>query len=193
MKHLPIACVFCGHRPLHANDENVYLSCARELAKSLVSNGFRVLTGGGGSGVMHSVTKTALESGGEVFQIIPEFLLDREGFSDLENATIVASMAERKDKMLEMSDVFILTFGGIGSLDEFFEVITAVQLGLLSKSKAPLIVLNYDGYWKPLQDLLDHMISHDFLPETNRDLFLFVSTVEEAVDQAKKILAKKTA
>ena len=142
---------------------------------------------------MTTVTQEALDCNGKTIQVIPDFLLKREGLlvhSKLNTSIVVDSMEERKHVMLSKSNAFILLYGGIGSLDEFFEVITAMQLGVVPKNKAPLIVFNQDNYWTPLQNMLSQMIKKGFLPEKDQQLFSFCQSIDECVDTIAHITDK---
>lgn len=125
---------------------------------------------------MGMVADAAIAAGGHVVGIIPEHLHDYEvGHHGVSDLRIVANMHERKNLMFELSDAFVTLPGGIGSMDETFEIITWKQLRLHDK---PIIVVNELEYWTPFLQLVDHIIANDFAGTSIRDLFTVVDDVE---------------
>jgi len=169
-------CVFCG---ASSGASPVHVNSAYDLGKGLAENGFGLVFGAGGVGIMGAVSDAALAAGGEVIGVIPQALMAREyGRSDLADLRIVSSMHERKAVMHELSDAFVVLPGGLGTLEEFFEIMTWRQLGLHHK---PMIVLNMDGYYTPLIDLLDHAIDQQFMTRTDRELVMILESVPEVL------------
>jgi len=160
-------CVFTGSRH---GALGVYADAARELGRELVSRGYGLVYGGGNVGLMAVVADVVLELRGHVTGVIPEALVSKEvahgGLSDLR---IVKSMHERKAVMAELSDGFIAMPGGIGTMEEFFEVLSWAQLEIHNK---PCGLLNVDGYYQPLIRFLDHAVEQDFLKPKHRSLLL---------------------
>lgn len=150
-------CVYCGSAG--AVDER-YRDAARELGRALATAGIEVVYGGGRVGLMGLLADAALTAGGRVVGIIPGLLRDAElahpGASEL---VIAGSMHERKRLMAERSDAFAVLPGGIGTLDEMFEIVTWRHLGLHDK---PVFVVDIAEYWRPLRELLDHLVAHGF-------------------------------
>jgi len=171
-------CVFCGANP---GASLLHVSTAQDLGKGLAENRFGLVFGAGGAGIMGAVSDGALAAGGGgVIGVIPQPLLDREyGRSDLTDLRIVPNMHERKALMHELSHAFVVLPGGLGTLEEFFEVLTWRQLGLHHK---PMIVLNADGYYTPLIDLLDHAVDQGFMTNTDRALVTILDSVPEVLD-----------
>lgn len=150
-------CVYCGSR---SGARTAYVTAARELGALIASEGWRLVYGAGDVGLMGEVARTAQEAGADTFGVIPVHLLNKEvGKRDLNKFIITENMHERKKVMYMNSDAIVVLPGGAGSLDELFEVLTWRQLGLHNK---PIILANIDGYWKPLMDLMDHIIKEGF-------------------------------
>ena len=152
-------CVFCGsqvgRRPLYA-------AAATALGTLLAQRGIGLVYGGGKIGLMGVVADAALAAGGEVIGVIPERLMNRElGHGGVTDLRVVDSMHERKAMMSELSDGFIALPGGYGTFEEFFEVVTWMQLGIQSK---PCGLLNVGGYYDMLLALLDHASQRNLHP-----------------------------
>lgn len=150
-------CVYCGSSG--AVDER-YREAARELGAAMAAAGIELVFGGGRIGLMGIVADAVLAGGGRVTGVIPGALRDAElahqGVSEL---VITGSMHERKRVMAERADAFAILPGGIGTLDESFEILTWRQLGLHDK---PIFLVDVANYWRPLRDLLDHVVGHGF-------------------------------
>jgi len=160
-------CVFCGASP---GARPAYRATAAELARLLASDGIGVVYGGGGVGLMGALADAVIEAGGNLTGVIPRALVDREiahrGVMDMR---VVGSMHERKALMAELSGAFIALPGGIGTLEELFEVYTWAQLGLHRK---PCALLNVDGYYDGIADFLTHAVEERFLREEHRELLI---------------------
>jgi uncharacterized protein (TIGR00730 family) len=155
-------CVFCGS---NAGADPAYLQAAEAVGRGLAQRGIRVVYGGGKVGMMGAVADAARGGGGEVIGVIPQAIFDLEiGHTGLDDLRVVGSMHERKALMAELSDAFIALPGGIGTLEELFEVYTWAQLGIHAK---PLGLMDVVGYYQPLVAFLDHSVQARFLrPET---------------------------
>jgi uncharacterized protein (TIGR00730 family) len=151
-------CVFCGSS---RGTDPAYVEAAEAMSAELVRRGIGVVYGGGSVGLMGVVADTALAAGGEVIGVIPRFLHRREimheGVTDLR---VVESMHERKALMADLADAFVVLPGGIGTLEEAFEALTWTQLGIQDK---PVGLLDVDGFWDPLRDLLGRAVEAGFL------------------------------
>ena len=164
-------CVYCGSRdgalPAYAID-------ALATGQMLAANGWRLVYGAGDVGLMGQVANAVQAAGGQTFGVIPTHLMNREvGKRDLDSFVITETMHERKKVMFMNADAVVVLPGGAGSLDEFFEAITWRQLGLHAK---PVIVLNTSGYWDPLRDLLDHVVSQGFASD---DILTYVTFADD--------------
>lgn len=160
-------CVFCGSSP---GADPAYAAAAAKLGRALVEAGLGLVYGGAGVGLMGTLAETVLDAGGRVTGVIPRALAEREvALTRLEDLRVVASMHERKALMAELSDGFIALPGGIGTLEEFVEVLTWAQLGIHSK---PCALLNVCGYYDGLLVFFDRMAEQRFLGRNGRDLML---------------------
>jgi uncharacterized protein (TIGR00730 family) len=166
-------CVYCGSSP---GGDPQFAVAARGLGQRLAERGIRLIYGGGNVGMMGRVADGALEAGGEVIGVIPHHLADRELAHEGATKMIrVNTMHERKQLMADMADGFICLPGGIGTLEELFETLTWLQLGLHRK---PVALLNVGGFWDPMLTFLDHMTSCRFLKPEHRDLLLVHDQVD---------------
>jgi uncharacterized protein (TIGR00730 family) len=160
-------CVFCGSSPgIHP----AYLHSARALGSLLASEGIGVVYGGANVGLMGAVADAARALGGEVIGVIPRPLVEREmAHTGLDDLRIVGSMHERKALMADLADAFIALPGGIGTLEELFEVWTWAQLGSHEK---PCGLLNVQGFYDGLASFLDHVVAEGFLRLVHRNMLL---------------------
>ncbi len=158
MRSINSVCVYCGSAP---GRNPLYATVADELGRTLAEAGVRLVYGGGSVGLMGRIARSVLAHGGAVTGIIPQFLRDREVMlSDADDLVVTADMHERKRLMFERSDAFVAMPGGIGTLEEVVEMMTWAQLGQHDK---PIALLDVDGFWRPLVDLLDHMRAEAFI------------------------------
>ena len=170
-------CVYCGSR---SGAMPAYTQAAQVLGKSLADAGLRLVYGAGDVGLMGEVARAAQAAGGETFGVIPEHLVRREvGKSDLTTYVVTETMHERKKVMLMNADAVVVLPGGPGSLDELFEVLTWRQLGLHDK---PIVILNVEGYWDKLRDLLEHVVDQGFADTSLADFITWAATPAETLD-----------
>lgn len=154
----------------------VYAEAARALAKSMVDDNIALVYGGGNVGLMGVIADEVMRLGGEATGVIPKALMDKEvGHIGLTRLHIVKDMHERKAMMAELSDGFVAMPGGIGTLEELFEVFTWSQLGLHDK---PIGLLNVNGYYDGLIGFLKHVVAERFLREAQASLLLDDATPE---------------
>jgi len=161
-------CVYCGSGP---GIDPAFVEGARAFGAILAKSGIGLVFGGGSVGMMGALANSVLKNGGKVTGIIPEFLVAREqAMRDADNLIITRDMHERKRKMFEMADAFVALPGGIGTLEEFVEQITWVQLG---RHRKPVLLANIKGFWDPLCALIDHMKKLEFIRgDLNFDLLV---------------------
>ena len=160
-------CVFCGSSFGTRPD---YAASAATLGRLIARSGLELVYGGGNVGLMGVVADAALGAGGKVIGVIPEAMMKWEvGHLDLTELRVVASMHERKATMADLADGFIALAGGIGTMEELFEVWTWGQLGLHAK---PLAFLDVAGYYSHLHAFLDHMANEGFLKPRHRDMVM---------------------
>ena len=151
-------CIFAGES---SGTRPSYSESTSTLGRMLGARGYQFVYGGGRTGLMGAFATGAIETGGHVTGIIPDFLDSREiGHTDVQSLQIVSSMHDRKAKMYEMADGIIILQGGLGTLDELMEVLTWNQLGLLN---TPLFFLNTESFWQPLFHLLHHTDNEGFV------------------------------
>jgi uncharacterized protein (TIGR00730 family) len=147
------------------------------MGELLAREGITLVYGGGGVGLMGLVANAALEGGGKVVGIIPRFLLQREaGHPALTQTVIVETMHERKLEMFERSEAFVVLPGGIGTLEELFEVLSWRTLGLHTK---PIVIVDQGGYWKSLAALLRSIVEGGFAEPSHLDHLAFVGDLKE--------------
>ena len=169
--------IFCGSSIGHSP---IFRGEAAALAETLATRNIRIVYGGAKVGLMGVIADAALKSGGKVTGILPDFLESKEiahrGLSEL---IIVKSMHERKTKMHDLCDGIIALPGGYGTLEELFEIITWAQLGLHGK---PVGILNINGFYDPLIEMLQTMMSAGFLKEVNYKMMLVSKNISELLE-----------
>lgn len=181
-------CVYCGSR---FGTDPAYREMATGLGELIAREGMTLVYGGGGVGLMGLTANAALKSGGKVVGIIPTFLLKREaGHPDLTETVVVETMHERKLEMFERSDAFIILPGGIGTLEEFFEVLSWRTLGLHTK---PIVIIDQGGYWQPLEALLKSIVDGGFADRSHLDHVVFVKDVDAILPALKAMPPGKVA
>jgi uncharacterized protein (TIGR00730 family) len=159
---------------------DVFKHAAHALGEGLARNGIRIVYGGGRVGLMGIVADAAIGAGGEVTGIIPEHIQSLEvEHTGLAELVVVDSMHTRKRMMVDRADAFVVLPGGLGTLDETFEVLTWKQLHLHDK---PIVLVNIDSYWTPLLGLIDGIIGRGFLQPGHRTLFSVVDRVEDVLE-----------
>jgi uncharacterized protein (TIGR00730 family) len=170
-------CVFCGSSP---GADIAYRAAAIDVGHALAERGIELVYGGAHVGLMGVVADAALEGGGRVTGVIPQSLVDREiahpGLSDLR---VVGSMHERKAQMAELADAFVALPGGLGTLEELFEIYTWNMLGLHAK---PLGLFNVRGYFDGLVRFLDHAVAERFVSPAQRAALLVGEELGELLD-----------
>ena len=172
-QEIKTVCVYCG---ASSRVSDTYRHAIETLARGLVKSGIAIVYGGGSVGTMGYLARAAMAAGGRVIGVIPEHIISVEGQDDVSEVHVVDSMHSRKMLMVEKSDAFISMPGGMGTLDETFEILTWKYLGLHDK---PIILGNINGYWDPLMDLLKNMIAEKYTPEQHLDLFRMGNDADE--------------
>lgn len=185
---LKAICVFCGSRN---GSSHVYAEAARDLGDAIASAGCDLVYGAGGIGMMGVVADAVAGAGGRVVGIIPRFLDEWEvGRRHSDEFVVTGSMHERKLIMSERADAFVVLPGGLGTLDETFEIITWKQLRLHDK---PIVIVNVEGYWNGFVDLVDSMIDQGFVDPRHRELFSVVDSVDAVIPKIRELIAKSHA
>ncbi len=179
MKRIEALCVYCGSKM--GNDPR-HAALARALGAEIAARGITLVYGGGGIGLMTEVADAVLAAKGRVVGVIPSHLARAEvQHGGLSEAILVDSMHQRKEIMFKRADAFAVLPGGLGTLDEFFEILTWRQIGLHDK---PVVILDSAGYWAPLRALLDAVVAEGFAPPAARALY----HVAESVTQMFQVL-----
>jgi uncharacterized protein (TIGR00730 family) len=169
--------VFCGASP---GGDPAYMAAARAMGTAIAGRGLALVYGGAKVGLMGAVADAALAAGAQVFGVMPEALMDKEiAHTGLTRLDVVPSMHERKARMAEMADSFVALPGGVGTLEEIFEIWTWGQLGFHAK---PAGFLNVLGYFDHLKAFVDHAVGEAFLKAPHRDMLIFRSDVNEILD-----------
>ncbi|MDY7563138.1 TIGR00730 family Rossman fold protein [Pseudomonas sp. 10B1] len=184
-------CVFCG---ASAGTHPAYREAAMALGRALAERQLTLVYGGGAVGLMGIVADAALAAGGEVIGVIPESLRSLEiGHNSLTRLEVVDGMHARKARMAELSDAFIALPGGLGTLEELFEVWTWGQLGYHGK---PLGLMDVNGFYSKLAGFLDHVVSEGFVREDHRNMLQISDSPTDLLDTLdawKPVIAPKWA
>jgi uncharacterized protein (TIGR00730 family) len=169
--------VYCGS---NEGSNPAHREAAAQLGRLLAEAGIRLVYGGGAIGLMGVLARATMEAGGEAVGVIPRFLDAAEkGLRSLSRLEVVDSMHQRKERMFALADAVIVLPGGLGTLDEAFEVLTWRQLGLHDK---PIVFVDIAGYWQPLFDLVAHAAEEGFAPQGVRRLYRRATSVEAALE-----------
>ena len=186
MTHRPVSksvCVYCGSRP---GADPAYMRDAQMLGAGLAEAGFRLVYGAGDVGLMGSVARAAQAAGGQTFGVIPQHLVHWEvGKTDLTTYVVTETMHERKKVMFMNCDAVVVLPGGAGSLDELFEALTWRQLGLHEK---PIFIVNTNGYWDTLMQLLNHVVDQGFAGDEVLGYVTAVPDAQAALDALQATL-----
>ncbi len=180
----PTLCVFCGAKS--GNDPR-WVVGAFEFGVAMAKRGWRLVYGGGRVGLMGAIADGALSVGGEAVGVIPARLMDRElAHHGLARLEVVSDMAVRKQRMIELSDAFVALPGGLGTLDELFEILTLRQIG---EHEKPTALLDQHGYWQPLLHSCAAMIDAGFVQPDHLSSLIVESTPDTVLDAIERALA----
>ena len=179
--------VFCGSS---FGTDDVFRSQATLMGQTLAKRNIELIYGGANVGLMGAVADGVLSKGGKVIGVLPHFLKSKEiAHEHLTELILVNSMHERKTKMNELCDGVIALPGGFGTLEEFFEMLTWGQLGLHQK---PIAILNIDGFYNSLIDLVQTMVDKGFLKQLNQEMLLVSDNIEELLEKMENYQAPTT-
>lgn len=177
MTDISTICVFCGSR---AGNDPAHTEAARTIGAEIAGRGIGLIYGGGDIGLMSVVARAALEAGGHVTGIIPDFIQAFEvGDPGVSELVVVDSMHARKRAMFERADAFVVLPGGLGTLDESIEVITWKQLQQHAK---PVVFVDINGYWKPLLELVAAVVEGGYGHHGIADLYSVVDSVDKVFE-----------
>ena len=149
----------------------------KELGKWMAQKNHTLVYGGGNSGLMGNVATAVMQTGGQVIGVMPQFLVDREiAKKDITTLHIVETMSQRKNKMIELSEVYIALPGGPGTLEEIAEVVSWVRVG---QTNGICIFYNMEGYYNHLESFFNHMVTTNLLSKEDRNQIYFANNLEE--------------
>ena len=175
-------CVYCASS---AKVPQFYLDAAFRFGRLLAENDIHCLYGGGDMGLMGHLAKGVLSAGGRITGIIPCFMVERNWHhSTLPDLIEVESMHERKAMLMSRADAAVALPGGIGTFEELVEAITWRKLGLFTK---PIFILNTNGFYNPLLQLLENAINEDFMDEADREFWKTANSPEELINELKNV------
>ncbi len=176
MKELHSVAIYCASSN---KVREAYVKAAQRLGELMAENGIRLIYGDGGIGLMAAAANAALNAGGEVLGIIPQFMVDAGWNNPRSTRTIITqTMHERKATIVKETQAMVALPGGIGTFEELLECLTWKQLGLHT---CPVVILNTDGYYDRLLDCIDFMIEEQMMRPIHRNMFTVVSTPEEVI------------
>ena len=157
-----------------------YIDAAAELGRTLAAEGIEIVYGAGKVGLMGALADAALDAGGKVTGVIPQFMVDNGWCREkLTNLIVTPDMHTRKEKIVSLADATIALPGGVGTLEELMEIITWKQLGLYAD---PIVILNTRGYFNPLKEMLERAVEEKFMREIHRNLWSIADTPRQATD-----------
>lgn len=157
-----------------------YIDATAELGRTLAAAGIEIVYGAGKVGLMGALADAALDAGGKVTGVIPQFMVDNGWCREkLTNLIVTPDMHTRKEKIVSLADATIALPGGVGTLEELMEIITWKQLGLYAN---PIVILNTRGYFNPLKEMLERAVEEKFMREIHRNLWSIADTPRQAAD-----------
>ena len=161
--------------------DKCYIEAVEKLGEEMAKRGHALVFGAGGNGLMGAAARGVTKGGGEIYGVIPTFFRDETIELIYDKCTqliYTETMAERKSKMEDLAEAFIITPGGIGTLEEFFQVLTLKQLGRHVK---PIVIFDVNGYYKNLEDFLDIALQQKFINVNCKDLYYYTNSAEDAI------------
>lgn len=181
MSELRKICVYCGSSP---GADPVFHDAAVALGRIMAEEGIGLVYGGGGNGLMGDIARTVREYGGHVTGIIPDFLQRREHrYDGAQELIVVPDMHTRKRMMFEKADAIVALPGGVGTLEELVEQLTWVQLGRHAK---PVVIVDVNGFWRPLLDLFAHMRNSGFIRPNLEVRYLVAEKIGDVIPMIRK-------
>lgn len=177
MNNIQSVCIYCASS---TQIDKAYFQAAHELGVLLAQKGIRLINGAGSIGLMREVSDATLETGGEVIGVIPQFMVEQGWHhTGLSKLHITQTMHERKQLMAELSEGVIALPGGCGTMEELLEIITWKQLGIYPH---PIVILNINGFFNPLLDMLEEAIEQHFMRKEHKAIWQVADTPEKAVE-----------
>ena len=172
----------CVYGAASTKIDEKYIKAVEELGRKIAERGHNLVFGAGGSGLMGAAARGVHEKGGRVTGVIPTFFLEQDVeivFPECDEVIYTRDMRDRKEKMEELADAFVTVPGGIGTFEEFYEILTAKQLGRHVK---PIALFDIDGYYDKLQEMMEHSIETKFINEECRVLYTLYTDADEMLD-----------
>jgi len=186
MTEIKNVCVYCGSS---SNVDEAFKEAATKLGQLIATEKWGVVYGGGRVGLMGLVADSALQHGAYVTGIIPSHIEEREVQHDeLSELHVVDTMHVRKQMMVDRSQAFVILPGGLGTLDELFELLTWKQLGLHDK---PIVIVNMNGYWQKMLDATQNIANEGFMRQEDLRMFTVVQSVDEVPEALKNAPSEK--
>jgi len=180
MNQIKRVAIFCASSP---GIDKQYFNAARELSLDLVKHKIAINYGGGGIGLMGEIADTVIKEEGEIRGIIPVFMKEMEwAHPGVKDMIAVQDMGERKHLIQKDVDAIISLAGGVGTMDELFEIITLKQLGLFTK---PIVIVNTNGFYNPVLELLEQMMEQNFMRRIHANLWAVVNESSEVIGAIK--------
>ena len=172
------------------NIDEQYINNGIELGKEMAKRGYTLVFGGGATGLMGAVSKGVHINGGHVIGISPTFFKEVDGalYDGCDEMIYTNTMRERKQLLEDKADAFIMTPGGIGTFEEFFEVLTLKQLGRHHKA---IVIFNDKGYYNHMLEMLEHTIKEGFMKENNKELYYSSDNIEDVLNYIEKYNVKE--
>ena len=172
------------------NIDEQYINNGIELGKEMAKRGYNLVFGAGATGLMGAVSKGVHMNGGYVIGISPTFFKEVDGalYDGCDEMIYTNTMRERKQLLEDKADAFIMTPGGIGTFEEFFEVLTLKQLGRHHKA---IVIFNDKGYYDHMLEMLEHTIKEGFMKETNKELYYSSDNIEDVLNYIEKYNVKE--
>lgn len=176
-------CVFCGSSP---GGRPAYGEAARALGRAIGMEGYTLVFGGGEVGLMGEVARSARDAGARIVGVLPAFLRDLEPpLGSADELIVTSDLQQRKARMLALADAFVILPGGLGTLDEYFEVITTAQLRVHAK---PVVAIDVEEYFAPLRQLLGHIVREGFARAGIASHHAFAASPAEALETIAGLL-----
>lgn len=187
MHNLKRVCVYCGSSP---GNRAEFGNAARDLGRALSNQSIGLVYGGASIGLMGTVADAVLDTGGEVYGVMPQSLAEKEiSHPGLTQLIVTTSMHERKTRMADLADGFIALPGGLGTFEELFEIWTWAQLGFHHK---PIGLLNSKGYYDSLLKFLDESVAAGFVKPGHREMLNVSNNADELIDAFRHYQAPTT-
>ncbi|MYE37724.1 MAG: TIGR00730 family Rossman fold protein [Rhodobacteraceae bacterium] len=178
-------CVFCGSRP---GKKSGFVTIAEEIGTAFASEGWTLLYGAGSSGLMGTAAQAAIDAGGKVIGVIPS-RFPEEVLPNLYYTIKTTTIQERKSVMFNCSDAIVVLPGGIGTLEEFFEVLTWKQLGWHDK---PVILFSFEGYWDNIPKLVDNIVNNEFAQADSQKLYSVERNLPDLISRLRESLSSRS-